>query len=62
MNRAFLIVGIPAVLASCAWLAVGWGWRVAVAATCAEIAAMAAIVIYFLRRHNHQANHSHPGR
>lgn len=41
MNRAFLIVIIPAILTSFCWLAIEWGWGVAAAATGVEIAAVA---------------------
>lgn len=41
MNRAFLIVLIPAILTSFCWLLIEWGWGVAAAATLAEIAAAA---------------------
>jgi membrane protein implicated in regulation of membrane protease activity len=50
MNRAFLIVGIPAVVTSFCWLAFGWGWRVAAAVTGSEIVAITAFVIWVLRR------------
>jgi membrane protein implicated in regulation of membrane protease activity len=52
MNRAFLVVGIPAVITSFCWLAFGWGWRVAMTVTAAEIIAITAFVIYVLRRQN----------
>lgn len=50
MNRAFLIVIIPAILTSFCWLAIEWGWGVAAAAAGAEIAAVAFGVRYQLRR------------
>jgi membrane protein implicated in regulation of membrane protease activity len=56
MNRAFLVVGIPGVITSFCWLAFGWGWRVAVGVTTAEIVAIAAFVIYVLRRQGRTAN------
>jgi len=49
MNRAFLIVGIPAVLTSFGWLAFGWGWRLAATVTTIEIALIVAFVVYVLR-------------
>jgi hypothetical protein len=56
MNRAFLIVGIPAVITSFCWLAFGWGWRVAVTVTGSEIIVITAFVIYILRRQNGRAS------
>jgi len=50
MNRAFLILIIPAMVTSFLWITVGWGWRLAVEVTAAEIAVAVAIVIYLLRR------------
>jgi membrane protein implicated in regulation of membrane protease activity len=52
MNRAFLVVGIPAVITSFCWLAFGWGWRAALTVTAAEMIAMATFVVYILRRQN----------
>jgi len=52
MNRAFLIVGIPAIATSFCWLAFGWGWRRAMIVTGIELAAIVAAVIYLLRRQN----------
>ena len=50
MNRAFLIVIIPAILTSFCWLAIEWGWGAAAAATGGEIAAVAIGVRYQIRR------------
>jgi membrane protein implicated in regulation of membrane protease activity len=50
MNRALLIVGIPAVVTSFLWLAFGWGWRLAAAVTGAELVVILAGVIYLQRR------------
>jgi len=50
MNRAFLILIIPAVITSFLWLAFGWGWRLAAIITGAELAVGTAAVIYLLRR------------
>ncbi|HXW55085.1 MAG TPA: hypothetical protein VEJ67_04990 [Candidatus Cybelea sp.] len=52
MNRAFLVVGIPAVITSFCWLAFGWGWRVALTVTAAEMIAIAAFAVYISRRQN----------
>jgi membrane protein implicated in regulation of membrane protease activity len=62
MNRAFLVVGIPAVITSFCWLVFGWGWRVAVSVTAAELVAITAFVIYVLRRQRHRAGESHAAR
>jgi hypothetical protein len=58
MNRAFLIVGIPAFVASFCWFAFGWGLRVAIVITAAELAVVTAGVIYLLRRANSTAGRS----
>jgi hypothetical protein len=50
MNRAFLIIAIPAFLVSIFWLMLGWGWRTAVIGGCLEIAAGVGVVVYALRR------------
>jgi hypothetical protein len=56
MNRAFLIIGIPAFVASFCWFAFGWGLRVAIVITAAELVVAAAGVIYLLRRANSAAS------
>jgi uncharacterized membrane protein YraQ (UPF0718 family) len=50
MNRAFLIVGIPAFITSFCWLAFGWGLRLAMIVSGAELAVVIGAVIYLLRR------------
>jgi len=55
MNRAYLIIGIPAVVTSFCWLAFGWGWRVAVIGTGIELAAAVAGFVYLARRQNARA-------
>jgi hypothetical protein len=50
MNRAFLIIAIPAFLVSIFWLTLGWGWHTAVIGGCLEIAIGAGVVIYTARR------------
>jgi membrane protein implicated in regulation of membrane protease activity len=52
MNRAFFIIGIPAVITSFLWLAFGWGWRLAAAVTGVELGVAILAVIYLLRRQN----------
>jgi membrane protein implicated in regulation of membrane protease activity len=52
VHRAFLIIGIPAFVASFCWFAFGWGLRVAILVTAAELAVVAALAIYLLRRAN----------
>jgi membrane protein implicated in regulation of membrane protease activity len=56
MNRAFLIVFIPAVITSFCWLAFAWGWWLAIGVTATEIVAITAFLIYFLRRQSHRAS------
>ncbi|MFY9531789.1 MAG: hypothetical protein WBC04_19170 [Candidatus Acidiferrales bacterium] len=58
MNRAFLIIGIPAFVASFYWFAFGWGLRVAIIITAVELAVVSAGVIYLLRRTNSTAGRS----
>jgi hypothetical protein len=50
MNRAFLIVGIPAFATSFCWVAYGWGWRLAAAVTGIELAVAVATVFCLLRQ------------
>jgi membrane protein implicated in regulation of membrane protease activity len=56
MNRAFLIIGIPAFVTSFCWLAFGWGWRVATIVTGAELVVVIGAVIYILRRQSARSN------
>lgn len=62
MNRAFLVVGVPAVITSFCWLAFAWGWRIAVGVTTAEIVAITAVVIYTLRRQSRTASNEQARR
>jgi hypothetical protein len=55
MNRAYLLIGIPAVLTSFLWLAFGWGWRLAAVVTGAELVVVLLGVIYLIRRQNARA-------
>ena len=50
MNKAFLVVFIPAIITSFLWLAFGWGWRLAATVTGAEVVVGIAAVLYLLRR------------
>ena len=50
MNRAFLIIAIPAFIVSFVWLYVGYGLGVAVPVIVGELAAAIAGVIYLRRR------------
>ena len=54
MNRAFVIIAIPAFLVSFAWLAFGYGWKTALIVVLLELAAAIGGVIY-LRRRSSQA-------
>jgi membrane protein implicated in regulation of membrane protease activity len=60
MNRAFLIVGIPAVLTSFGWLAFVWGWRFAATVTAMEIVAITVFVVYVLRRQGQKNRATQP--
>jgi membrane protein implicated in regulation of membrane protease activity len=62
MNRAFLIVGIPAFVTSFCWLAFGWGWRVATIVTAAELVVVIGAVVYILRRQSARSNGSEASR
>ena len=62
MNRAFYIIGIPAVITSFLWLAFGWGWRVAAVVTGAELAVAILGVVYLLRRQNSRQGGPQAGR
>lgn len=50
MNRAFLIIAIPAFVVTFCWLTIGYGLRVAVPVVAAELAVAAGAVIYLRRR------------
>jgi hypothetical protein len=50
MNRAFLIIAIPAFLVSIFWLTLGWGWHTALIGGCLEIAIGAGVAAYAARR------------
>lgn len=50
MNRAFLIIAIPAFIVSFVWLYVGYGLAVAVPVIVGELAVAIGAVIYLRRR------------
>jgi hypothetical protein len=50
MNRAFLIIAIPAFLVSIFWLTLGWGWQTALIGGCLEIAIGTGVAVYAARR------------
>lgn len=50
MNRAFLIIGAPAIATSFCWLAYGWGWQRAMVVTGVELAVIIVAVVYLLQR------------
>jgi hypothetical protein len=54
MNKAFLVIWIPAIATSFYWLYEGYSLRAAILGTLAELA-IAAGVILFLRRREKQA-------
>lgn len=54
MNKAFLVIWIPAIATSFYWLYEGYSLRAAILGTIAELA-IAAGVILFLRRREKQA-------
>jgi hypothetical protein len=56
MNRALLIIAIPAFLVSLFWLTIGWGWRTALVGGCVELAVVIGAVVYITRRNNEPPN------
>lgn len=50
MNRAFIIIAIPAFIVSFCWLYVGYGLAVAAPVIVVELAAAIAGIIYLRRR------------
>jgi membrane protein implicated in regulation of membrane protease activity len=62
MNRAFFIIGIPAIITSFLWLAFGWGWRLAATVTGAELVVAIVGVIYLLRRQSARPDGPEAGR
>ncbi len=46
MNKGLLMIAVPAVLVSTFWLAMGWGWRTAVAGACLELAILIGVARY----------------
>ena len=59
MNKAFLIILIPAVVVSLAWLTVGWGMRVSVPVGIAILLAglVSAAILLRRRRRSPEASH-----
>ena len=59
MNKAFLIILVPAVIVSLAWLTVGWGTRVSVPVGIAVlVAGLACAAVLLRRRRGHpEINH-----
>lgn len=47
MNRAFLILAIPAVVVSLAWITVGWGLRASVPAGIAVLVVAGAGLVWW---------------
>jgi membrane protein implicated in regulation of membrane protease activity len=56
MNRALLVIAIPAFLVSIFWLTIGWGWRTALVAACLELAVAIGAAVYMKRRNNEPPN------
>lgn len=50
MNRAFLIIAIPAFIVSFIWLYIGYGLAVAMPVTAVELAAAIGGIFYLRRR------------
>ncbi|HYL69082.1 MAG TPA: hypothetical protein VEX69_07945 [Candidatus Limnocylindria bacterium] len=62
MNRAFFIIGIPAIITSFLWLMFGWGWRLAAVVTGGELVVAIIGVIYLLRRQSARPDGPEAGR
>ncbi|MGA7623101.1 MAG: hypothetical protein WCA38_03015 [Candidatus Acidiferrales bacterium] len=56
MNKALLIIAVPAIVISVFWLTLGWGWHTAAIGGCLEIAVVAALTIYTMRRNSASPN------
>jgi membrane protein implicated in regulation of membrane protease activity len=56
MNRALLVIAIPAFLVSIFWLTLGWGWRTALVVGCIELAIATGAVNYFSRKNKPPPN------
>jgi LPXTG-motif cell wall-anchored protein len=54
MNRAFLVVGIPGIAISVAYVFVGWGWRAGLTAAFIGIA-LIALAAWSIRRKRREA-------
>ena len=52
MNRAFLVIGIPAFTTSVMWFLFAYGWRMAIPLTILELAVIIGGVIYVRRRYS----------
>ena len=50
MNRALLLIVIPAFLVSIFWLTLGWGWRTATVVGFLELTIATVAVNYFSRK------------
>ncbi|MHB8413076.1 MAG: hypothetical protein ACYDDI_14170 [Candidatus Acidiferrales bacterium] len=55
MNRAFIIIAIPAFIVSFCWLYIGYGLAVAAPVILVELAAAIGGIIYLRRRASHAA-------
>jgi hypothetical protein len=50
MNKAFIIICIPAFITSFLYLSIGWGLRVSIPVTLGEIAVAVGGLVYLRRR------------
>ncbi|MHB8540800.1 MAG: hypothetical protein ACYDCD_07655 [Candidatus Acidiferrales bacterium] len=55
MNRAFIIIAIPAFIVSFCWLYIGYGLAVAAPVILVELATAIGGIIYLRRRASHAA-------
>ena len=55
MNKAFLIILVPAILVALWWLTVGWGTRVSLPVGVVMMAVLFGCVFWILRRQGRKA-------
>jgi len=58
MNRAFIVIAVPALITSFCWLLYDWGLRVAIPVTLVELAIAAGVIIHVRRRERSEAGRS----
>ncbi len=59
MNKAFLIILVPAIAVSVAWLTVGWGTRVSAPVGIAMVIVLLVCIFMILRRQGQKPEADH---